>query len=273
MDAYDVYGSTQELVAFVDALSNWYVRRSRARFWRAGMDDDKASAYATLYEALVTLAKITAPFTPFASERMFQNLVVGPTKSTGKASSVHLADWPTADVAVVDATLSKKIAAVRSLVSLGLQVRTQAKMKVRQPLRAAHVIVADPALLDDSAREMLADELNVLSTHVYGPKESGRFVEYKLKPNFRSLGQKNLGKEAQELKKAMGALSSADAGVFAAKLMESGKETFGGIELERADVEIEFVSKDGFAAAGDRGGVVVLETTLDDELREKGLVR
>jgi isoleucyl-tRNA synthetase len=273
MDAYDVYGSTQELVAFVDALSNWYVRRSRARFWRGGMDDDKASAYATLYDALVTLTKVTAPFTPFASERMFQNLVVGPTARGGKSWSVHLAEWPAADLAAIDESLSKKIAAVRSLVSLGLQVRTQAKMKVRQPLRAAHVIVATPELLDDSAREMLADELNVLSTHVYGPKESGRFVEYKLKPNFRTLGQRGLGKEAQELKKAMAALSSADAGTFAAKLMETGKETLGGIELERADVEIEFVSKEGFAAAGERVGVVVLETTLDDELREKGFVR
>jgi isoleucyl-tRNA synthetase len=120
---------------------------------------------------------------------------------------------------------------------------------------------------------MLAEELNVLSTHVYGPKESGRFVEYKLKPNFRTLGQRGLGKEAQELKKAMGALSSADAGTFAAKLMETGKETFGGIELERADVEIEFVSKEGFAAAGERIGVVVLETTLDDDLLERGFVR
>lgn len=278
LDAYDVYGATQKLTAFVDALSNWYVRRSRARFWRAGAlktDDDKRKAYETLYGALVTIAKLTAPFTPFASERMYQNLVVEPAKRAGRdvPTSVHLCEFPTAMTKLIDPALSKKVRVVRDLVSLGLQVRTQAKMKVRQPLHAAHVIVADPTLLDASACAMLKDELNVLATNVYGPKDAARFVEYRLKPNFRTLGQRGLGKQAQELKKKMATMASADAATFAARLMEAGKETFDGVELESADVEIEFVSKEGFAAAGNRAGVVVLETKLDDALRDLGFAR
>jgi len=278
LDGYDVYGATQKLTAFVDALSNWYVRRSRARFWRAGAlgeDDDKRRAYETLYEALVTITKLTAPFTPFASERMYQNLVVRPAARAKREvpTSVHLCEFPSTTSGWADARLSSKVRTVRDLVSLGLQVRTQAKLKVRQPLHAAHVIVADPALLDKSARAMLEDELNVLETNVYGPRDAARFVEYRLKPNFRTLGQKGLGKQAQELKKKMAAMPSADAAAIAARLMEQGRETFDGVELERADVEIEFVSKEGFAAAGDRAGVVVLETKLDDRLRELGFAR
>jgi isoleucyl-tRNA synthetase len=277
LDAYDVYDATQELTAFVDALSNWYVRRSRARFWRSGaldQDEDKRHAYGTLYDALVTLAKLTAPFVPFGAERMYRNLVVGPAKRAGREvpASVHLCAFPAARGAV-DEALSKKVRAVRDLVSLGLQVRTHAKIKVRQPLHAANVVVAHPELLDASALAMLKEELNVLATNVYGPRDASRFVEYKLKPNFRTLGQKGLGKQAQELKKKMGAMSSADAAALASRLIESGKETFDGIELERADVEIEFISKEGFAAAGDRAGVVVLETKLDDRLRELGFAR
>ena len=275
LDAYDVYGATQKLTAFVDALSNWYVRRSRDRFWRAGWDLDKQSAYETLYEALVTVSKLTAPFTPFAAEAMYQNLVAAPAKRSGKKApeSVHLTSFPPADASRVDTALSKKVSAVRDLVSLGLQVRTLAKIKVRQPLRKAHVIVSDPSMLDDAACELLKDELNVLEREIVLPKEAARFVEYRLKPNFRTLGQRGLGKQAQDLKKQMAAMSSADAATFAAALMEAGKASLGGIDLERADVEVEFVSKEGFAAAGDRAGVVVLETTLDDELRDLGFAR
>ena len=275
LDAYDVYGATQRLTAFVDALSNWYVRRSRDRFWRAGWDTDKQGAYETLYEALVTVSKLTAPFTPFGAEAMYQNLVASPAKRAGKKApeSVHLTSYPSADLSRVDAALSKKVRAVRDLVSLGLQVRTLAKLKVRQPLRKAYVIVSDPAMLDDAAGDLLKDELNVLEREIVSPSVAARFVEYRLKPNFRTLGQRGLGKEAQALKKQMAAMPSADAATFAATLMESGRAELGGTVLERADVEIEFASKEGFAAAGDRAGVVVLETTLDDELRDLGFAR
>ncbi len=309
MDDYDVYGATQKLVSFVDALSNWWVRRSRARFWRSGWDDDKKSAYATLYGALVTLAKVTAPFTPYAAEAMYQNLVVR-AGAPGAKESVHLEDWPEADSSAIDERLSRKIDTVRSFVSLGLQVRTQAKLKVRQPLRAARIITAHPDVIDRAAAEMLGEELNVVEdVQVYGvdrtpegngrhgnvdrkpegngrhgnvdrkPEGNGRnenaeaYVEFRLKPSFRSLGQRGLGKEAQALKKTMSRLPSAEAGAIASRLMAGESVTLEGVEIGREDVEVEFVAKEGFAAAGDRTGVVVLDTRMDDELRELAFVR
>src|SRR5262249_45097730 len=141
LDTYDVYTATGKITAFVDALSNWYVRRSRERFWRSGFDEDKRAAYETLYTCLTTLAGVMAPFTPYLADSMYRNLVV---KGRGeKTPSVHLTRFPEADTSLVDKGLSQTIKAVRELVSLGLQVRTQAKLKVRQPLSIAKVILAD----------------------------------------------------------------------------------------------------------------------------------
>jgi isoleucyl-tRNA synthetase len=273
MDEYDVYGATQKLVSFVDALSNWWVRRSRARFWKSGWGDDKRSAYATLYDGLVTMAKLTAPFTPYAAEAMYQNLVVRPGVP-GAKESVHLEEWPEADLAAIDERLSRKIETVRAFVSLGLQVRTQAKLKVRQPLRAARIVTAHPDVIDGSASRMLVEELNVAEdVRVHGVESADAYVEFRLKPSFRSLGQRGLGKEAQALKKTMAKLPSAEAGAIASRLMAGEAVTLEGVELRRDDVEVEFVAKEGFAAAGDRTGVVVLDTRIDDELRELGFMR
>jgi len=271
MDEYDVYGATQALVALVDSLSNWWVRRSRARFWRSGWDEDKGAAYDTLYECLVTVSKLTAPFTPYASEAMYQNLVA---RTGGGRESVHLEDWPEADRSSVDERLSRKIETVRAFVSLGLQVRTQAKIKVRQPLRAASIVSTTPELIDASAATQLMQELNVeREVKVYGVENADRYVEFRLKPSFRSLGKRGLGKEAQALKKTMAVMSSKDAGVLASRLMVGDAMTLEGIDITREDVEVEFVAKEGFAAAGDRTGVVVLDTRMDDGLRDRGLVR
>ncbi len=276
LEAYDVYGATQIMVALVDALSNWWVRLSRARFWRGGLDDDKRSAYETLYSCLVTLAKLTAPFTPYAAEAMYQNLVVGVPSAGGEAGpreSVHLDSWPEAEVDAIDERLSKKIATVRSLVSLGLQVRTQAKIKVRQPLRSAFVITAQLDLLDASSHQQICDELNTRSTEFVPIASADRYVECRVKPNFRSLGQRGLGREAQGLKKAMGTFTSPQALAMASRLMEGESVVMESVNLQRSDVEVEFVAKEGFAAAGDRVGVVVLDTRIDDELRDLGLLR
>ncbi len=187
---------------------------------------------------------------------------------------MHLEDWPEADMASVDAGLSRKIEAVRALVSLGLQVRTQAKIKVRQPLRAARIVTAAPELIDASAASQLMQELNVeREVETYGVENADEYVEFRIKPSFRSLGKRGLGKEAQVLKRRMGAMSSKDAGALASRLMVGGTATLDGVELSRDDIEVEFVAKEGFAAAGDRAGVVVLDTRLDDGLRDRGLVR
>ncbi len=274
LDAYDLYTATKKITDFVDALSNWYVRRSRDRFWRSaekGMDDDKRAAYETLYECLLTVAQVMAPFTPYQSEGIWRNLA---TRGAGKEESVHLTSWPEANTALVDRGLSQTIAAVRDLVSLGLQVRTQAKLKVRQPLSVAKVILADAKLADRLAPylEMMKDELNVLAVEIV-TTGAEQYVAYKVKPNFRTLGQKGMGKEAQALKKSMGALDAAAAQAVVAQLLSDGKVTFDGVALEREDIEVAFEAKEGYAAAGDRVGVVVLDTRLDDELRDLGFLR
>ncbi|HSY24789.1 MAG TPA: isoleucine--tRNA ligase [Polyangiaceae bacterium] len=295
LDAYDVFGAAQKLVALVDSLSNWWVRRSRSRFWKAGWDEDKRGAYETLYECLVTIAKITAPFTPYASEVMWRNLVWGPAAAPSQASvaaaapygdasvsgsfsgavpeSVHLADWPDFVEADIDEPLSKKIATVRALVSLGLQVRTQAKIKVRQPLSTARIITAALGDFGESETRQIAEELNVEEVRFVPMGEAEQFVAVRLKPNFRSLGQKGLGKQAQVLKKTMAALASAESALLAARILADESASLDGVALERNDVEVEFVAREGFAAAGDRAGVVVLDTRIDDALRDKGLVR
>jgi isoleucyl-tRNA synthetase len=274
MDEYDVFSATQRLVALVDALSNWWVRRSRGRFWKSGWDDDKRSAYGTLYECLVTMSKLTAPFTPYAAEAMYQNLVVR-AGVTGARESVHLEDWPEADSSAIDPRLSRKIGAVRALVSLGLQVRYAAKLRVRQPLNAAYLIVADEELRKElsTAGDMIREELNVLSYEIVTPDRVRDFVEYSVKPNFRTLGQRGLGKQAQELKKTMTAFSVDRAAQLVGELDARGQATVQNIELNREDVEVAFQTKGSLAAAGDRAGVVVLDTSLTTELLDLGLIR
>jgi isoleucyl-tRNA synthetase len=283
LDAYDVYGATQVLTELVDGLSNYYVRGNRTRFWRSGWDDDKAAAHQTLYEALVTTTKLVAPLVPFTAETMYQNLVRRPALRAGVAvpESVHLVRFPGAEDSCfhgalrlkTNTRLSAKVKAVRELVSLGLQVRNEAKIRVRQPLRSAYGIVVDPSLLQGAALDRLQHELNVLAFHPVGLEVADRFVEFRVKPNFRTLGQRGLGKEAQRLKGLMGSLTSALAAELASKVLAEGSVTFEGIVLSRVDVDVEFIAKEGFAAAGARVGVVVLDTKLDPELEELGLLR
>jgi isoleucyl-tRNA synthetase len=276
LDRYDLYEATKYIAELVDALSNWYVRRSRDRFWKSGWDADKRAAYATLYESLVTLARVMAPFTPFFSETMYQNLVVGPAARAGRPvePSVHLTSFPE-PTRVVDEQLQTEMKLVRGLVSLGLQVRTQAKLKVRQPLRSAKLIVStaqQQGLMEYA--EMIKEELNVLAVELVPDARARDFVEFLLKPNFRTLGQKGLGKEAQELKKVLGSTSPEDTSAMLAELATTGSVMVAGVHLAQEDVEIGMTTKEGFAAAGDRRfGVVVLESTLDDELKDLGFVR
>ncbi len=276
LDAYDVYTATQRLTAFVDALSNWYVRRSRERFWRSGWDADKAAAYMTLYRVLTVTAKLIAPFVPYLAEDMYQTLVWRPSLASKQSvpESVHLTMYPEADVSAIDAALSAQMRVVRDIVSVGLKVRTDHKLKVRQPLRRAHIVLNNVGLREglESHKSMILDELNVLDAELVGYEAAARFGQYAYKPNFRSLGQRGLGKQAQELKKAWATLTAEDKAILDGVLVD-GQGTYKGIDLVRDDIEASFETKEGFAAAGDRVGVVVLETTLDDELRELGFVR
>jgi isoleucyl-tRNA synthetase len=271
MDAFGIYEATGALTELVDALSNWYVRRNRERFWAPGLGPDKLDVHWTLYECLTALARLLAPFLPYATEELWQNLVRGPDPRA--AESVHLADWPQADAAAVDAELSRVMRSVREIVSLGLQVRTAGKLRVRQPLEAAEVVLADPALetaLREHA-ELIADELNVHRLDFAARADD--YVTYQVKPNFRALGPR-VGKRMPKLKAA---LASADGAVLLRQLEAEGcvrlvveGET---LELSRDEIAVSLEAREGFAAAAGAAGVVVLRTALTPALVEEGRYR
>ncbi len=280
LDGYRLYEGAQRLVDLVDALSNWYVRRSRARFWSstetvsAEAIQDKHDAYFTLYEALVTIARLIAPFTPFFAEELYQSLVRGPWP-TSQPQSVHLVAWPEPDAAAIDEGLVAEMRAVRELVSLGLQVRTSNKLKVRQPLSRADIVVSNAGLRAALVKHtaLIAEEINVHDVRFLEPGQEGQAVKYVLKPNFRALGPK-LGKKVQLAKQV---LAKADAGALRSELVTKGSVA---IEIDGESVslgteEIEVVVEAGkdFAAAGGKTGVVVVHTALTDELRDEGLAR
>ena len=278
LNAYDLYSAAQRLVDLVDALSNWYVRRSRARFWApadaAEQQRDKTDASYTLYEVLVTITKAIAPFVPFFAEELYQNLVRKPWPHS-QPESVHLCGYPQPHPPVVDEELAADMRAVRELVSLGLQVRTGNKLRVRQPLRRADVVIADAAQRQrlKAYEALIVEELNVHQLRWLTPGEEGQAVSYQLKPNFRALGPR-LGKGVQAVKKA---LAVADAGALRSELALHGEvklEVDGQtLTLNGEEVRVLVVASDGYAAAGGRAGVVVLHTALDAALLDEGLAR
>jgi isoleucyl-tRNA synthetase len=272
MDDYRVYEATRVLAEFVDALSNWWVRRNRDRFWAAGLGQDKLDVHWTLYECLVTCAKLLAPFLPFASEDMWQNLVRRPLGGS-QPESVHLSDYPEPDAAAIDLELSRVMGSVRELVSLGLQVRTAEKLRVRQPLSAAEVVLADPGLETQLARhaDLIRDELNVHQLR-FAP-DARDTVTWRIKPNFRLLG-KRVGRRMPALKQT---LLDADGAALLAALERDGEVNVAvegeAIRLGRDEIEVALEAKPGFSAAAGRAGVVVLHTTLDPALVSEGLYR
>jgi len=282
LDAYLLYDAASALVDLVEGLSNWWLRRSRARFWSAermdqlapGQTSDKADAYFTLYEVLVTLTRMLAPFTPFFAEELWQNLVRRPFGAS-QAQSVHLVAWPTGDAARIDDALAADMLVVREVVSLGLQVRTQGRLKVRQPLARADVAPSNKAAGEAISRHsgLVAEELNVKEVAVAAAGAEKGYVDFQLKPNFRALGPK-LGKKVQLAKQF---LAKADASAIRAELAERGMVTLD-LEGERfectpEEIEVQVVAKAGYAAAGGRAGVVVLHTELTCALRDEGLAR
>ena len=274
LEAYQVHEAAQKLIACVDALSNWYVRRSRERFWQSGFSQDKRDAYMTLYQCLTTLCRLTAPFIPFFAEEMYQNLVRRPF-STSQPESVHLCRWPAVDTAAIDRALSNEMKAVREVVSLGLQVRTNHHLKVRQPLRSVDVVLSEQQLRThmNAYEDLIRSELNVHNVRWLEPGQEGQEVTYKLKPNFRALGPK-LGKRVQLAKQV---LASQDPATLRTSLATQGfieiKLDSDTVKLSPDDVDVAVEAVQGFAAAGSEVGVVVLHTTLDDQLIDEGLQR
>ncbi|BAL83995.1 putative isoleucyl-tRNA synthetase [Selenomonas ruminantium subsp. lactilytica TAM6421] len=264
---YKVTEAAKALQAFTDELSNWYVRRSRARFWAKGMEQDKINAYMTLYTALVTTAKAAAPLVPFITESIYRNLVCSIDKNAPE--SVHLADYPVANEAWIDEELEKNMELVLEIVVLGRASRNETNIKNRQPV--AHMYVNADRELSDFFKEIVEDELNV--KEVVFKDDMEEYLTYSFKPNFRVLGPK-VGKQIGAVK---GALEKLNGHKAKAELDSTGKLvvalTDGEVTLTTEDVEVSMAQTEGFNCQRYNGVTIALDTTLTEELLEEGFVR
>lgn len=264
---YRIPEAARALQDFTDELSNWYVRRSRERFWAGGMSADKEAALLTLYTALVTLAKLAAPLIPYMSESIYQNLVRGLDDTAPE--SVHLCDYPQGDAQWIDQGLEADMELVRRLATLGRAARSAAGCKNRQPL--ARLYVQGPRRLPEGLCTILREELNV--KEVCFVEDAGRFVDYAFRPQLKLLG-KRLGSRLPALRQALAGLEGrramAELERTGALQVELAGET---VCLSRAELLVDTVQRAGFETAAEGGLTVVLETGLTPELVEEGLVR
>jgi isoleucyl-tRNA synthetase len=271
LDAYELNPAARAITNFLDGLSNWYVRRSRARFWSHGWSTDKADAYWTLYACLLDLSRLAAPFVPFFSEYTWRHLSK-PLAGRGAVESVHLSSYPTANEVTLDRALLAQMDATREAVTLGLNARRGANIKVRQPLAQCEIIVADPAMRDGLLRHfsLIAEELNIKEVNFCDCPEE--YVTYEVKPNFKTLGPR-FGKQVKTIGAA---LASADGARLYQQLQQGAinLEVEGiATELGPDDVEVRLTPREGFAAAQGKGMVVVISTEITEPLRREGLVR
>lgn len=274
LETYDIQGATRPIQKFVvEMVSQWYLRRSRRRFWKSTADADKNAAYVTLYEVLVTLSKLLAPSMPFIAEELYQNLVVFANEDQEVPESVHLAGWPEADPARIDEALNQAVRIVVRLASLGHAARNTAGIKVRQPLSEMAFSVARREEIDALERfaAVLADELNVKKVSVLG--SAGEAVSYSLKPLPKQLGQKYKGL----FPKVAQAVLTLDAPTAARALlagqsvevMVDGETLF--VQPEEVEVRAEALS--GLTVAQDGAYLAALHTTLTPALEMEGLAR
>jgi isoleucyl-tRNA synthetase len=266
MEGYRLYNVVPRLVAFIDDLTNWYIRRSRPRFWKTEDDRDKASAYATLYAVLVTFAKVLAPFMPFITETVYQKLV-RPVDATAP-ESVHFCDFPQAETALIDPALEERMRITRSVVGLARKVREDHKIKVRQPLRKLTVIHRDARIRNDvlASAALIADEINVKS--VESTADESSFTEVSVKPNFKTLG-KRIGPKLKEVTAALKQWGFAEV-----QHLESGESvTVAGEVLTHDDVILQRSSRGERAVATDGQVTIALDIELDDALRREGIAR
>jgi isoleucyl-tRNA synthetase len=255
----------------IDDLTNWYVRRSRRRFWRSEQDADKKLAYATLWHVLVRLIRALAPLTPFIAEEMYQNLVTGQFKNAHQ--SVHHTLWPKEDKKAIDEGLITEMGLARQIASLGLSARGNANLKVRQPLAKALVHTESGiSKLPDYLSDIVKDELNIKELKFV--KQAGELVTYRLMPDNARLGPQ-FGADFPKLRKAIeDQLDAAEAkAAFDASEVVSvklGKET---VELTALDVKVFSQPAAGLAVSAEKGVTVGLDTAITAELKAEGLAR
>lgn len=264
---YKVTETAKVLQDFVDELSNWYVRRSRERFWGKDMNQDKINAYMTLYTALTTVVKLAAPMVPFITESIYRNLVCSVDDKA--PISVHLCDFPVANEAFIDTELEAEMELVLEIVVLGRAARNASNIKNRQPI--GNMYVKADRQLDDFFKEIVASELNLKAVSFKDDMEE--YLSYSFKPQFKVLGPK-VGKQIGEVKAALAGINGHAA---KAELESTGKLKLtlksGEVELLPEDVDITMSQTEGFATQRYGNVTIALETTLSQELIEEGFVR
>ena len=265
---YRIPEAARALQDFVDDMSNWYVRRSRERFWAKGMEQDKINAYMTLYTALVTVAKVAAPMIPFMTEDIYQNLVRSLDKEAPE--SIHLCDFPVANEAHIDKDLEAKMEEVLKVVVLGRAARNTANIKNRQPI--GRMFVKAETALQEFYQEIIQDELNVKKVEFTDDVRA--FTSYSFKPQLRTVGRK-YGKYVNEIKEILAGLDGNQAMDTLNETDLLSFETQDGtkVELAKEDLLIDMAQVPGFVSEGDNFVTVVLDTNLTPELIEEGFVR
>ncbi|MDD4291629.1 MAG: isoleucine--tRNA ligase [Clostridia bacterium] len=267
--AYDITDAARSIEEFTDILSNWYVRRSRERYWGKDMDEDKICAYSTLYTVLVTLSKLCAPFVPFVSEQIYGNLVTPFFKDA--PISVHLCRFPECNEKFIDAELERTMDNLLDVVVLGRSARNVSNIKNRQPLARMYVATHNFGEFDEEFTEIIKNELNV--KEVCFVSDSTDFISYELKPQLKTLGPK-YGKMLNAIRQHL-SVCNADEVV---KIVKSGKKyefivDQTEIALDLDDLLISTVQKEGYVAASDKGISVVLDANVTEELFYEGIMR
>ena len=266
IDKYDITSAAIQIGEFTDSLSNWYVRRNRERFWGTELTDDKIGAYVTLYEVLVKLIKVSAPFVPFMTEEIYQNIVVNIDKNAKE--SVHLCLWPEYDASKVDKKLEKEMDLAYLIVKLGRSARNSVNIKNRQPLSEMLISVKD---LPEYYSDIVKDELNVKKVELGADMKE--FVSFEIKPNLPVLGRE-YGKLIPKIKEKIAEFNQME---LATKVQAGGTEYIeieeNQIELSSENLLVTMQGKDGFAFSGNGEIGVVIETEITPELREEGYLR
>ena len=266
LDQYRIPEAGKALDDFVDELSNWYVRRSRERFWAKGMEQDKINAYMTLYTALVTISKAAAPMIPFMTEEIYRNLVCSIDKDAPE--SVHLCDFPVVEERFIDRKLEQNMQEVLNVKAMALACRNDAAIKIRQPLNTLYV--KSDCVLEQFYTDIIKDELNV--KEIVYTDDVRDFTSYTFKPQLRTVGPK-YGKLLGGIQKT---LASLDGSAAMDELNEKGKLVFDidgtAVELTRDDLLIDTAQKNGYVSQEDSRMTVVLDTNLTEELIEEGFV-
>ncbi|MGN0161197.1 MAG: isoleucine--tRNA ligase [Lachnospiraceae bacterium] len=268
LENYKITEAARAMEDFVDELSNWYVRRSRERFWAKGMEQDKINAYMTLYTTLVTLAKTAAPMIPFMTEDIYQNLVK--SVDANAPESIHLCDYPVANEAWIDPELEKSMEEVLNIVVVGRACRNAANIKNRQPI--GNMFIKAESRLSEFFLDIIRDELNVKSVEFRDDVRD--FTSYSFKPQLKTVGPK-FGKQLNQIRTALTTLdgNAAMDEINATGALKLALEDGNTVELLKEDLLIDMAQVEGYVSDGNGKVTVVLDTTLTPELLEEGFLR